>query len=213
MKPSSRQSIFRVASRWLPTAGQHCCTSTDGDPKTAGAAGRVAGFPTVVRAAFRVGARWATGRHAAPGPAGMRGTALAGPAHVLPVAKYRQSGRLPRSRSRHRRRNRSGSARQPQPARIAQHRPGQRAVVQAGNHHRDANRQHRFRSHHPAFFGIGRGSVSPWTAEYCRKPWRTARRDPKPDRQVYRAERPGFCQELQISAMASTHYVDWGNRL
>ena len=36
---------------------------------------------------------------------------------------------------------------------------------------------------------------------------------PKPDRQVYRAERPGFCQELQISAMESTHYVDWGNRL
>ena len=35
---------------------------------------------------------------------------------------------------------------------------------------------------------------------------------PKPDRRVYRAERPGFCQELQISAMESTHYVDWGNR-
>ena len=35
---------------------------------------------------------------------------------------------------------------------------------------------------------------------------------PTPDRQVYTAERPGFCQELQISAMASTRYVDWGNR-
>ena len=35
---------------------------------------------------------------------------------------------------------------------------------------------------------------------------------PTPDQQFYRAERPGFCQELQISAMASTRYVDWGNR-
>ncbi len=33
-----------------------------------------------------------------------------------------------------------------------------------------------------------------------------------PDRHVYRAERPGFCQKLQISAMGSTRYVDWGNR-
>ena len=36
---------------------------------------------------------------------------------------------------------------------------------------------------------------------------------PTPDRQVHRAERPGFCQELQVSTMGSTRYVDWGNRL
>ncbi len=34
-----------------------------------------------------------------------------------------------------------------------------------------------------------------------------------PNRQVHRAERPGFCQELQVSAMGSTRYVDWGNRV
>ena len=36
---------------------------------------------------------------------------------------------------------------------------------------------------------------------------------PAPDRQVYRAERPGFCQELQVSAVGKTQYVDWGNRI
>lgn len=36
--------------------------------------------------------------------------------------------------------------------------------------------------------------------------------EPKPDRQTYRAERPGFCQELQISVVGRTQYVDWGNR-
>ena len=35
----------------------------------------------------------------------------------------------------------------------------------------------------------------------------------KPDRQTCRAERPGFCQELQVTAMGSTKYVDWGNRM
>ena len=37
---------------------------------------------------------------------------------------------------------------------------GRRAIVQARNHHRDANGQHRFRSHHPASAGFGRGSAS-----------------------------------------------------
>lgn len=36
---------------------------------------------------------------------------------------------------------------------------------------------------------------------------------PIPDRQVHKAERPGFRQELQVSAVGKTKYVDWGNRL
>ncbi len=37
--------------------------------------------------------------------------------------------------------------------------------------------------------------------------------EPTPDRQIHRAERPGFAQELQISAVGKTQYVDWGNRM
>ena len=37
--------------------------------------------------------------------------------------------------------------------------------------------------------------------------------EPTPDRQIHRAERPGFGQELQVSAVGKTQYVDWGNRL
>ena len=33
------------------------------------------------------------------------------------------------------------------------------------------------------------------------------------DRHTHKAERPGFRQELQISAVGKTKYVDWGNRL
>ena len=36
---------------------------------------------------------------------------------------------------------------------------------------------------------------------------------PTPDRQIHKAERPGFGQELQVSAVGKTQYVDWGNRL
>jgi hypothetical protein len=36
---------------------------------------------------------------------------------------------------------------------------------------------------------------------------------PAPNRQKHEAERPGFRQELQISAVGMTKYVDWGNRL
>ena len=36
---------------------------------------------------------------------------------------------------------------------------------------------------------------------------------PPPERQTHNAERPGFRQELQISAVGKTRYVDWGNRL
>ena len=36
---------------------------------------------------------------------------------------------------------------------------------------------------------------------------------PTPDRQIHRAERPGFGQELQVSAVGKTQYVDWGNRI
>ncbi len=36
---------------------------------------------------------------------------------------------------------------------------------------------------------------------------------PVPDRQTHGAERSGYCQELQVSAMGTTRYVDWGNRL
>ena len=36
---------------------------------------------------------------------------------------------------------------------------------------------------------------------------------PPPGRQTHRAERSGYCHELQVSAMGSTKYVDWGNRL
>lgn len=36
---------------------------------------------------------------------------------------------------------------------------------------------------------------------------------PAPDRQVHRAERPGFSQELQVTTMGGTKYVDWGNRI
>ena len=36
---------------------------------------------------------------------------------------------------------------------------------------------------------------------------------PAMDRQVHRAERPGFCQELQVSSVGKTEYVDWGNRV
>lgn len=34
-----------------------------------------------------------------------------------------------------------------------------------------------------------------------------------PERQIHKAERPGFGQELQVSAVGKTQYVDWGNRL
>ena len=37
--------------------------------------------------------------------------------------------------------------------------------------------------------------------------------EPTPNRQIHRAERPGFCQELQVSAVGKTKYVDWGNRM
>ena len=37
--------------------------------------------------------------------------------------------------------------------------------------------------------------------------------EPTPDRQIHRADRPGFCQELQISTVGKTKYVDWGNRM
>ena len=36
---------------------------------------------------------------------------------------------------------------------------------------------------------------------------------PTPGQQIHRAERPGFCQELQLSVVGTTRYVDWGNRL
>ena len=37
--------------------------------------------------------------------------------------------------------------------------------------------------------------------------------EPTPDRQIHRAKRPGFGQELQVSAVGKTQYVDWGNRM
>lgn len=36
---------------------------------------------------------------------------------------------------------------------------------------------------------------------------------PLPNQQTHRAERSGYCQELQVSSMGTTKYVDWGNRL
>ncbi len=36
--------------------------------------------------------------------------------------------------------------------------------------------------------------------------------EPTPNRQIHKAERPGFSQELQVSAVGKTEYVDWGNR-
>ena len=37
--------------------------------------------------------------------------------------------------------------------------------------------------------------------------------EPTPERQIYRAERTRLSQELRISAVGKTKYVDWGNRL
>ena len=37
--------------------------------------------------------------------------------------------------------------------------------------------------------------------------------EPTPDRQIHRADRPGFCQELRVSTVGKTKYVDWGNRM
>ena len=131
----------------------------DGDPK---AAERLTAWLVVqpwCGPLFRIRTRWMPGWNLALGPPRMRRAALTGPDHVVPVAKRRQYGRLPRVRSRHGRRHRSGSAWQPQPSRTAQHRTGRRAIVQAGNHRRDADRQHRPGPHHSASAGIGRGRI------------------------------------------------------
>ena len=37
--------------------------------------------------------------------------------------------------------------------------------------------------------------------------------EPTPDRQIHKAQRPGFVQELQVSTVGKTKYVDWGNRM